>query len=104
MAGQYDFHTGVGTVSPRVEFFATDKVYFNAFNRDVASQPAYELVNLLLNWESPSGTWTGSVFARNVTDEEYIANAFVGTSLLADTVVGVAGPPRTWGLSLGYRF
>ena len=25
-------------------------------------------------------------------------------SLLADTIVGVAGPPRTFGVSLGYRF
>lgn len=105
VSGQYDIHTETsGIFSPRIELYATDKVYFNAFNRDVAAQPAYELVNLLVNWESPSGQWTGSVFVRNVADKEYIANAFVGTSLLADTVVGVAGPPRTWGLTLGYKF
>lgn len=105
VAAQYDIYSeGSGTFSPRVELYATDQVYFNAFNRDVASQPAYELVNLLLNWESPSGNLTGSIYLRNVADKEYIANAFVGTSLLADTVVGVAGPPRTWGISLGYRF
>ena len=105
VAGQYDIHTATkGTFSPRVEFYATDQVYFNAFNRDVASQPAYELVNLLVNWESASGRWTGAAFVRNLTDKQYIANAFVGTSLLADPVVGVAGPPRTYGLTFGYRF
>ena len=70
----------------------------------MASQPAYELVNLLVNWESASGRWTGAAFVRNLTDKQYIANAFVGTSLLADPVVGVAGPPRTYGLTFGYRF
>ncbi|MBI2260595.1 MAG: TonB-dependent receptor [Caulobacterales bacterium] len=105
VAGQYDIPTETaGVFSPRVEVSATDKVYFNAFNRDVASQPAYTLVNLLVNWESPSGNWTASAFVRNLADEEYIASAFVGTSLLADPVVGVAGPPRTWGLTAGYRF
>lgn len=105
VAGQYDIPTETaGVFSPRVEVSATDKVYFNAFNRDVASQPAYALVNVLVNWESPSGNWTASAFVRNLADEEYIASAFVGTSLLADPVVGVAGPPRTWGLTAGYRF
>lgn len=104
LAGQYDIHTEIGTFSPRAEFYATDQVYFNAFNRDVASQPAYELVNLMVNWESPSGRWNGAAFVRNLTDKQYIANAFVGTSLLADPVVGVAGPPRTFGVSIGYSF
>lgn len=105
VAGQYDINTSsAGMFSPRIEFYATDKVYFNAFNRDVASQDARQLINAMVNWESPSGQWTGAVYVRNLTDDEYIANAFVGTSLLADTIVGVAGPPRTFGVSLGYRF
>jgi iron complex outermembrane receptor protein len=105
LSGQYDIHTQrAGTFTPRVEFYATDKVYFNAFNRSVASQPAYELLSGSILWESANTSWSGSIFVRNATDEDYIANGFVGTSLLADPVMGVPGAPRTFGVTIGYNF
>jgi iron complex outermembrane receptor protein len=47
--------------------------------------------------------WLG-VFGRNITNKRIIAAEFVGASLVGLPLVGAFEPPRTVGVTLGYKF
>lgn len=61
---------------------------------------AYTLVDFRAGISSEQGKWSASAFLRNAFDEYYWSNA---TKIL-DTTVRYAGRPRTFGLSLSYRY
>lgn len=61
---------------------------------------AYTLVDFRAGISSDQGKWSASVFLRNAFDKYYWSNA---TKIL-DTTVRYAGRPRTFGLSLSYRY
>ncbi|MBD3837581.1 TonB-dependent receptor [Brevundimonas sp.] len=61
---------------------------------------AYTLVDARLGVTSADGRWRFSVWGRNLTDEYYWHSVI----RVQDSVVRVAGQPRTYGISLGVEF
>lgn len=61
---------------------------------------AYALVDLRAGVETADKRWRGSIWVRNLTDEYYWSNA----ARTIDTTVRYAGMPRTFGVSVSYRF
>ena len=59
------------------------------------------MVNANLRIEARDGRWWANLYARNLTNEEYIL-----TSFFADQIgeVQFYGPPRTIGVQAGVRF
>jgi iron complex outermembrane receptor protein len=53
-------------------------------------------------YSAPGGHWTGSVWMKNITNELVWAGSFsVSTSR---TIGGTLMPPRTFGVTAGYKF
>jgi Outer membrane receptor proteins, mostly Fe transport len=66
-------------------------------------QPGYALVNLRLAWSSLGRTWEAVLFADNVFDKEYLADAGnLGANLGLPTYI--RGTPRLYGLNLTRRW
>ncbi|RUO42487.1 TonB-dependent receptor [Idiomarina aquatica] len=68
-------------------------------------EEAYSLSNTSLVWYSNSGQWTVGLHAKNVFDEEYRVSGYnFGSTFGENIVTGYYGDPRTYSLTVGYRF
>jgi iron complex outermembrane recepter protein len=75
-------------------------------------QPAYELYDMSIVYTSESEKWRLGLHGRNLTDERYRTGAYTfafnpaapSTIIFGDSVIGFYGAPRTFTLSLDYRF
>ncbi|HEX7852785.1 MAG TPA: TonB-dependent receptor [Sphingobium sp.] len=75
-----------------------------ALGYDIGRVPAYELLNLNLNWNSVAGGPVDlSVFATNVTNKQYYVATFGGYTSFGFESMAV-GEPRMYGVRLKYRF
>lgn len=81
----------VGHNSSQQGFFESDP----RFNID-----SYTLIGANIALVPDAGNWEIAAFGRNLTDKYYRA----ATHYLTDTGYAIAGRPRTYGLSLTYRF
>ena len=101
--GEFDFGApggGVLTLMGDVSF--KDDVYFTEFARLVEGQEDYTILDLQLRYQSADGAWTAALWGKNVTDEDVASSTF---QLATARVIGVTYmPPRTYGLTVGYRF
>ncbi len=61
----------------------------------------YGVANARVGYGSGDGKWRVLLWARNITDEYYYPAAYQGGN---GPFVRVNGMPRTWGLSLDYKF
>ena len=59
------------------------------------------LVNAYVTWESSNSNFEVSLYGKNLTDEEYRVSANPVANLWNFTR---HGPPRHWGVQLGYAF
>jgi iron complex outermembrane receptor protein len=80
------------------------RIYFDIFNNEGLSQPAYALVNLSAGLETDDSRWRLTAFASNVADKLYVSNKSI--QLTTPVPIGVAelGAPRMFGVSLEYHF
>jgi iron complex outermembrane receptor protein len=70
------------------------------------SQPSdatdsYHIANLRLGYGSDDGRWRVLLWGRNITDEDYYPAAYQGGN---GPWIRANGMPRTWGVSLDYKF
>ncbi|QDC39699.1 hypothetical protein [Sphingobium fuliginis] len=61
-------------------------------------------LNLFLNYESDNGRLTGSLFVKNVTNEQVKGNVIVVSSIIGSLALGQYQPGRQAGMSVGYHF
>lgn len=90
--------------SLRADYQWQSQIYFSFFNHELNSQDAYGLLNLNASIGPQDGGWRLSAFARNVADEFYVTYAESNVSLGSPSLGGAVGQPRTYGVSLEYRF
>ncbi|REK08867.1 MAG: TonB-dependent receptor [Acidobacteria bacterium] len=88
-----------GALTTRLQLDATDDVAYDGFGN--LGQPAYELLAAQLSYRPQRGSWFASLYARNLTDEEYIVNEIFFS--VAGSVQ-VWAPPRTVGVQFGWDF
>lgn len=81
---------GVKYRSASTAFFATDPLF---------DLPAYTLLDLRAGIESEAG-WNAQLWARNVTNKRYLVTVY--RSL--DAVASMTGMPRTFGITIGYKY
>jgi iron complex outermembrane recepter protein len=93
-------------ISEHMDAFAgADVTYKSATNNGLGNVPflaigAYTLVDLNAGVQSHDGAWRVSAWARNLGDNYYWTGAYIGI----DNAIRWTGMPRTFGVSLSYRF
>lgn len=81
-----------------------DTVYFTEFNNSDAEQTGYALANASLTWHAPGDHFSVEGWLRNLTNKYAIANNITAAALFAYVRVGSLVPPRTYGVTAGYKF
>lgn len=86
-----------------LEWFARGNVkYTSERNRDVLG--SYVMADFFAGIESESGKWSVTAWAKNVTDEEYLIFGNDGDKNAHGVDEGFPGAPRSYGVTLGYKF
>lgn len=76
--------------------------YHTEFNDIRLSQAGYTMLDANILYTSPSGAMTANLWVKNITDELVYAGSFsISTSR---AIGGTIMPPRTYGITLGYKF
>lgn len=88
-----------GDIDWRLAFNRTDKIYFD--DKNTIEEPAYTVWDASASYRSYEQQWEISVFAKNLTNEEY---AYWGSNLGTLGENRFAGAPRTVGLRVGYEY
>lgn len=68
-----------------------------------SEQDGYAIMDMRLAISSPNEHWTASAWGKNILDEEYNVAIF-GTALQAGSYSAFRGQPRTYGVTLEYRY
>ena len=108
LAIQYTLETEYGRFVPRMDYSYVDDIFMGldagaGQNIDQSSFDDYGLLSARLGWTSPDGKYEITAYGTNLTDEfYYFGAAAVGDSL--GTFPVSAGPPRMYGVELGYNF
>ena len=104
LAAYYDAPLGSGTLTPSVRYNWKSRTFFTEFNLPISAQRAVGKFDLLLNYKSDDGRWTGSLFATNVTDKQIRSNVTVVAAVLGSLALAKYQPGRQIGFSIGYRY
>ena len=100
---RYEFPLGGGYGSVQGDVQYSDKFCFTVLCAPVEAEDSYYVANARIGYAAGDGQWEIAAFVNNLTDEEYRVYAF-DSSLFAGVVAGVYAKPRTYGLTLSWRF
>jgi iron complex outermembrane receptor protein len=114
LSANYVIDTEMGYFVVNGGYYFRDDYYLFE-DSEMLNQEGYGMVNLGVSWESTDGTWYGGIYGKNLTDEEYMVGGYNfavdngdGTytpGLGGDqTLIAYYGDPRTFHLTVGYRF
>lgn len=92
--------TDIGEFTLRAELYYSSEVQFRAFDDDDDASDSYTIGNIFAGYTTPSARYSVQVYAKNVTDEEYINNL----SVYQNSVTGRYGRPREYGIKGIVRF
>ena len=93
----------IGRLEIRGDYSWRDKSYKDAINTAELFQAAFGLLHAGATLVSNDGRWQFTLFGDNLTNERYIVSGVAGKPLFGLVSAGF-GRPRTWGLSVQYRF
>lgn len=77
-----------------------DEHFLQIENDPYSHHDAYGIANAKVSWQSPTGTWNISAFAKNLNNEEYFTYQ---NTLGADWGYAVWGKPRTVGVGMTWK-
>lgn len=93
---------GDGYLTLRGDIFYRSKTYYSEFKRIAEGQEAYTLLDASLRYQSDTSDLSIMIWGKNLTNELVIGGGYALTSQ------GIFGytylPPRTYGISAGYKF
>ena len=111
---QYRFPLGrYGSLMPRFSYSGKDSIFFDTNSgrgtqgklpEGTIAQSTYWLMNTSLSWFSIDENLELMAWVRNITDQEYKIQSFDLTSKQYRFILDVYGDPRTYGITLTYRY
>ena len=105
LSGEYEIPLGrFGSLTPRVQWAWQDDTYFRAFNREFDLQEAYHQTDAKLIWSSPEQRWEAEVFVTNIEDEAPKQNILIGSRNFGAPPFAWYGPPRFYGVRVGFKY
>jgi iron complex outermembrane receptor protein len=100
----YTAHASVGDFTPRVSATWTDRVYFSQFKLPYFSAAPWTDLNLYLHYAvKGEGGWSADAYMLNATNHTYLVGGAI-SALSGNNILGIFGPPRTFGVSVTRRF
>jgi iron complex outermembrane receptor protein len=100
-SAQYTIDTGVGPLTLLGDWSFRTRVYQDAANTAILSQPAYSLFNARVTF-APNAHWSLSAFLNNIADKRAITDGFTVEALGFYDTSYIR--PREWGVSARYKF
>ena len=73
------------------------------FAAPLLDQPSFWLYNLNAGWTAPGGKIKLGVSGKNLGDKRYKIGGY-NFPTLGNSVISFYGPPKTWTVSLSYRY
>ncbi|MAI24671.1 MAG: hypothetical protein CMN75_01445 [Spirochaeta sp.] len=96
--------SGLGVLSPRVQYTISSSIYFTAANRPEDEQPWFGKLQVRMRWESDDANVFVEGFGDNLTNQDVRSTQSVGSGLLGRPILGAFEPPRTWGIRIGASY
>jgi len=90
----YNFDSAMGNWAFHLEFSHVDE-QLNDYLFTATVIDEQDLWDARVGWISNSGAWEVALWGKNLTDEGYFAHTYV----IGPGVIGVWGPPRTFGIT-----
>jgi iron complex outermembrane receptor protein len=101
---EYGWPVGAaGDVSARVDYAWVDDQFNDIQNFREAMTPSHDNVNARITYRH-SERWQLALYGRNLTDEEYVANAFWPQGGQASVLFLIPNEPREVGLTLKFTY
>jgi iron complex outermembrane receptor protein len=101
LTASYSFAAVGGQVTAMGQYAHNDKKWGSHTQSTNERLAATDLVNANLSWDAEDRKWGVALWARNLTNEHYIASALDVPPLFVEAVLG---PPREFGLDLKFNF
>jgi iron complex outermembrane receptor protein len=101
-AAEYVVPLSAGDLTFRADYSHQTKIFFDAANTSTenAYQPGYSLVNGRITFSPGNANWDLGVWGKNLGKEKYFRNVAIS----GPTGVATPGDPRTYGVSVNWRF
>ncbi len=104
LAATYTFDLGSnGALMLGADANYRGEAWLSVDNRDVLTQDRFWLFNALATWTSGDQRWSVTGGIKNISDEVYKTDAQEFSSV-GNIQTAYYGDPRTWSLSLGFRY
>jgi len=87
---------------PRAQVDYSSTIYFDSSNNPLLAQSGYMLINGALRLENPGQHYFISAWIKNAANKAYATDALDLSNFGLD--VAVHGAPRTYGVTINYRF
>jgi iron complex outermembrane recepter protein len=104
VGAQYSLDLGaLGSITPRVDYTYTSRVYFDPQNLLASSQGGFSLINAHLAWAGADGKFSANLDANNVGNKLYYVSKFNQLASFG-ILTGQPAEPRNFLVSLKYAF
>jgi iron complex outermembrane receptor protein len=104
LAAAYTFGLGDdGSLTLSTDMLYRAKQWLSVDNRDVLTQDGYSVYNALASWESAGNSWYGYAGVKNIGNKAYKVDAQEFSSV-GNIQTAYYGDPRTYQVTMGYRF
>ena len=94
---EYSFRPDWGDITLRGEGHFTDRIYYTPFNTVEFSQAPTKIFDIYVTFVPRESKWTLGLFAKNITDKEYLAVATQHPVWAGGGVLGAMAEPRIVG-------
>jgi iron complex outermembrane recepter protein len=95
----YTLPTAMGTFDFQIEYSYMDEQINDYLDQRTVVQQ-HELLDARIAWTSNDEKWEVAVWGKNLTEEDYISHSYV----IGPGVIGVWGPPQTYGITASYSY
>ena len=95
----YNLPTAMGAFDFQVSFSYEDETLQDYIDTRTVNQQR-KLLDARIAWTSGNEQWEVALWGKNLTDEDYISHSYV----IGPGVIGVWGPPQTYGVTATYSY
>lgn len=102
LGAQYEIDVGGGLLTLRGDYRRTGPTEFDIFNNAPLRQGAYDVIGANLTFEREN--WKAQLWGQNLGNTYAVNSQALQANALGGGVAGSLIPPRTYGLTVGYKF
>ncbi len=94
----------VGSLTLRGEYSYKSEIFFRPFNLEQSRQEGQHNLNGRLTFETEDERWEVTAWVKNATDELTAGKIQIGGAVLGSPIETQYLPPRTFGVTLGFKY